>query len=455
MRCLLPICGGALMPDKIDLAYAMGLEPKLAVDYFRAKGYAVTWNWQEALHAAHARAFTVAKAVRMDVLETIRDEVDKALSQGLTGRAFEKALMPRLKALGWWGRQVVVGTDGQAEVVQLGSPHRLRTIYQTNLQTAYQSGRYAQQLANADSQPYWQYIAVMDSRTRPAHAALNGRVFRYDDPIWESHYPPNGWGCRCRVRAMGQRRLDSLGLSVSDSQGHLSTRQVDAGLDKRSGEVTQVDVTTWKDGKLNFTPDPGWSYNPGVAAFGADQSVARKLVSLQNRNLRQQVIQTLNNNPSRQLAFSDWVEQVLTARRPGHGVASVGVMTDEVATQVATRTGAEPARLMVIGEKQLVHADSAKHQRMGVALTVAEYQKLPTLLASPSAVLWDNRNQNLLYIGGSDDAVKVAINAPQKLPKQKDLLDVAINVYRVNYRDLQNGVANGQYEVLAGEIKAL
>ena len=50
---------------------------------------------------------------------------------------------------------------------------------------------------------------------------------------------------------------------------------------------------------------------------------------------------------------------------------------------------------------------------------------------------------------------KVAINAPQKLPKQKDLLDVAINAYLVNYRDLQNGVGNGQYEVLAGEIKAL
>ena len=50
---------------------------------------------------------------------------------------------------------------------------------------------------------------------------------------------------------------------------------------------------------------------------------------------------------------------------------------------------------------------------------------------------------------------KVAINAPQKLPKQKDLLDVAINAYLMNYRDLQNGVGNGQYEVLAGEIKAL
>ena len=443
------------MPDKIDLGYAMGLEPKLAVDYFRAKGYQITWNWQEALHAAHARAFTVAKAVRMDVLKTIRTEVDNALSQGMTQRQFEQALMPRLKALGWWGRQIVVGADGQAEVVQLGSPHRLRTIYQTNLQTAYQSGRYAQQLANAASQPYWQYVAVMDSRTRPTHGALNGRVFRYDDPIWQSHYPPNGWGCRCRVRAMSQRRLDSLGLKVESSDGHLSSRWVDAGVDKRTGEVTRVEVTTWKDGKLSFTPDPGWSYNPGSAAFGTDQAITRKLVSLQNRELRQQVIQTLNDNPARQQVFADWVTQVLSARRPGHGVASVGLMDEAIADHVLARTGQAPARLLVMGEKQLVHADSPRHIKAGVALSLEQYQQLPALLASPAAVLWDNRNNNLLYVGGEDDVVKVAINAPQKLPKQKDLLDVAINAYLVNYRDLQNGVGNGQYEVLAGEIKAL
>ena len=52
----------------VDLGYAMKLEPKLAIDYFRSKGYKITCNWQEMSTQAHAQAFTVAKATSLDVL---------------------------------------------------------------------------------------------------------------------------------------------------------------------------------------------------------------------------------------------------------------------------------------------------------------------------------------------------------------------------------------------------
>ncbi|ENS5449052.1 minor capsid protein, partial [Morganella morganii] len=287
------------MPEPVDLGYAATLEPELAVDYFRSKGYEITWNWQEANAATHARAFTVAKAARLDILETIRGEVDNAVSNGITQREFEKNLTPQLQKQGWWGKQVIVDSDGGAEMVQLGSPSRLATIYRTNVATAYQAGRYQQQLASTDTHPYWQYIAVMDGRTRKSHAAMHGRVFRFDDPIWEKLYPPNDWGCRCRVRALTAEQVRRMGLTVESSTGAISSQQVETGVDKRTGEVYEAETTTFKRGGQTMTTGAGWSSNSGQLAMGADISMARKLLEMQNRELRQQVIQSLNNAPVR------------------------------------------------------------------------------------------------------------------------------------------------------------
>lgn len=263
------------MAQAVDLAYAARLPPKEAVAYFRAKGHNITWNWYEQLTEAHARAFTVAKAVRLDVLNTIRDEVDRAVHDGITRQEFTRTLAPRLQKLGWWGKQIVVDTQGNAKEIELGSPRRLATIYNVNMRTAYNSGRYAQMMNNAEAYPFWQYVAVMDGRTRPAHAALNGMVFRYDDPFWQTHYPPNGWNCRCRVRALSAERMKALGLKVSYGASFVHTHEVDAGIDETTGEIFRTDSTTFDNGRVKMTPDVGWSYNPGSAAFGTDQTLIR------------------------------------------------------------------------------------------------------------------------------------------------------------------------------------
>jgi len=177
------------MPDTPDLAFAIGLPPERAIAYFRAKGYAITFDWHELQAEAAAKAFTVAKCTRLDILTDIRDALQKTLDQGMTLKQFQKELTPTLKAKGWWGKQEVVDPrTGEVRRAQLGSPWRLRTIYETNMATAYAAGRYQEQLENADAQPYWMYVAVMDARTRPSHAALNGKILRYDDPFWNSFY---------------------------------------------------------------------------------------------------------------------------------------------------------------------------------------------------------------------------------------------------------------------------
>lgn len=262
------------MPSAIDLAYCMKLPPAEAVAYLQAKGYAFSWDWEEIWQDAQAKAFTVAKVTRLDILQDIRDAVETALKDGKTFAWFEKELTPVLQAKGWWGKQENIdkGT-GEITSVQLGSPWRLETIYRTNLQTAYMAGRYAEQLANVDARPYWQYVAVLDSRTRPVHRALNGKVFRYDDPFWKSFYPPNGWRCRCRVTTLSEGSLRRAGLRADSSEGKLGTTM--KLISQKTGELGEVatfktiDPITLRP--LTISPDVGWSYNPGAASWQPDR----------------------------------------------------------------------------------------------------------------------------------------------------------------------------------------
>ena len=419
--------------DSVDLAYAFTLEPKDAIAYFRQKGYTIGWNWQDVAQEVHARSFTVAKAARLDVLESIRKELDKAISQGMTRSEFTRQLTPTLQKLGWWGKQVVVDSQGVAQSVQLGSPWRLRTIYQANVQSAYMAGRYKQQMENSDKRPYWMYVAIQDSNTRPDHALLNGRVFRSDDPIWESHYPPNGWGCRCRVRTLSQRRLEQLGLNVQESGNRLSTGSVDAGYDPRTGELYQMDVTRYRVGKQSMSPDPGWSQNVGRLAYGSDVALMQKLTAIDNIDLRTQAVQSINNSSLRHQAFASWVDSTLDRKRPGHGVQALGFMDEQVAAAVHKKTGKAPARVLVMSEKNLGHADSKKHEVGGIALNRDELKQLPTLLTDYDNVFWDRKHDNIMYVKyqGSSAMVMLPVNPDYKLQKQKSRLDVLVNAFRV------------------------
>ena len=95
---------------------------------------------------------------------------------------FADQLVDVLKRKGWWG-----GKDG--------SLRRLHTIYATNLQTALMAGRHRQAMEQIDRAPWAQYMAIRDHRSRPAHAALHGHVFRIDSPAWACIAPPSGYNC--------------------------------------------------------------------------------------------------------------------------------------------------------------------------------------------------------------------------------------------------------------------
>lgn len=275
------------MPQPVNLSYAIGLPPADAVAYFESKGYAVTANWHEMWQQAHARAFTVAGVAKLDVLEDIRNALAVKLREGKSERWFMQQMEPVLRKKGWWGKRLEQGADDTPRVVRMGSPARLRLIFRQNVQTAYMAGRYRQQRQNAAARPYWQYVAVLDAKTRPAHSALHGRVFAHDDAFWGSHYPPNGWGCRCRVRTLSGHRLQREGLQVESSAGRMVTRQQQV-TDSRTGEVHNREVTgyrlpgtaTRKGGEEAVAwTDLGFSYNAGAA--GMEHMLAQAVQKLE------------------------------------------------------------------------------------------------------------------------------------------------------------------------------
>lgn len=244
----------------VDVAFAFGLPPEQAIAYFKSKGYAITFAWEELWAQAQVMAFTVAKAMSQDVLEAIRAELQRSLDTGETFATFQKNLEPKLRSLGWWGRSAMLSPAGELVNVQLGSVRRLETIYRTNVQTAYQIGRWKAFEAASATHPYIQYIAVMDSKTRPSHAAIHNRVFRIDDPILRYIGTPNGFNCRCRLRALSLAMMQRLGLSLSESGQHLVvTNEIDAA----SGLVYEQASYKAPGMQAAFRPDKGWSYNPG------------------------------------------------------------------------------------------------------------------------------------------------------------------------------------------------
>ena len=71
---------------------------------------------------------------------------------------------------------------------------------------------------------------------------MDGVVYRADNPIWRRTSPPNGFNCSYQVRALTECEVQARGLRVLEGN----------------------------DAPGGFTPDEGWDYNPGEAAWPVD-----------------------------------------------------------------------------------------------------------------------------------------------------------------------------------------
>lgn len=227
-----------------------GPTPKEAINWFRKKKLKPAFDYRDVWRTEHRHAFTVAKAMELDILTDIRDAIDQALAEGKTFQQFKSELQPLLQQKGWWGiadmRDPVTGKTGD---VQLGSPHRLRTIYRTNLRTARAAGQWHRIKRTQKALPYLVYRLGPSEVHREQHVKWESLVLPASSKFWQTHFPPNGWGCKCRVRQITEAEAKRLGGPHKPPV--IETKQ---WTNKRTGEVVHV-----ADGI-----DPGWDYNPGA-----------------------------------------------------------------------------------------------------------------------------------------------------------------------------------------------
>ena len=189
-------------------------EPKVSMEFLKQKIPTTTFNYDELMHEAHLRAFSIAKIMQLDLLKDMQDSLLKAQKEGMSFESWKKEIKPNLAKKGWLGKtEVIDKTTGEIKIINVNN-RRLKNIYNTNMRSANAQGRAKEQYARK-GKVYLRYVAIMDGLTRESHAKLHGTILPREDSFWSSNYPPNDWGCRCYVQSLSQAELKTKGLKVS------------------------------------------------------------------------------------------------------------------------------------------------------------------------------------------------------------------------------------------------
>lgn len=176
-------------------------------DFLRQKRPTPTDWWLDVMRGNHDRAFVIAGATDVAMLEEFQDALTGYVENGGTVNDFAADFDRIVQKYGW---------DYRGE-----RDWRIRTIFETNMRTSFMAGR-LKQMRDPDVvklRPYWQYVHA-DSRIpmvpRKLHTDWDGIVLRWDDPWWDTHFPPNDWLCSCGVRSLTRSDLRRLGKDGPD-----------------------------------------------------------------------------------------------------------------------------------------------------------------------------------------------------------------------------------------------
>ena len=331
------------------------------IDFLRRKLNLPRESWRDIQSAAHDRAFVVAGATKADLLHDLRKAVDQAVQGGSIGE-FRKNFAEIVAKHGW--------TGWTGEGTKAGEAWRTRVIYQTNLMTSYAAGRRAQLLDPdlVERRPFWRYVHN-DSVThpRPQHKRWGDMklTLRHDHPFWETHFPPNGWGCKCRVVAVA---APGDGDGTEPPEGWAQT-------DPATGAPVGI--------------DEGWGYAPGARADNELRSfVQDKLIDYPpaiERMLSVDVNRHLNTTER----ITDFVQRVRDGSLRNEDLW-MGFVEPEAAARIKAATGQDVDSYMVLLPEDNVRHTYREHRWDGKGqrpVVPADYEHVASFINEANETL--------------------------------------------------------------------
>jgi hypothetical protein len=196
--------------------FDFNLKPKKAIAYLKNKGYKLSFDHDKVIKNAHDKAFTVAKVTRADLLNDIHAALLDSMEKGTPFNEFKRDIKPTLVQKGWWGKKDITNpSTGEIKTIDIGS-RRLKNIYDTNMRMAYNVAR-EEQMDKLPLSVYRRYDSALLSSTRDSHAKMHGIILHKDDPFWVKNSPLNGWGCKCKKRAVSLSYIKRKGWTITYS----------------------------------------------------------------------------------------------------------------------------------------------------------------------------------------------------------------------------------------------
>jgi hypothetical protein len=186
--------------------------PEEAMRFLSRKKIIPTDSWDDLKHGEHSHGFTMAHSAEADILGDIQGLLKKAQENGEAFGTFRSGMLKLMEDKGWYGG------NGHSKEDTKYVNWRIKIIFNTNMRTSYAAARYRSQLEAADLRPIWVYKSLLVGKNRrPEHIALHNKAFRFDDPIWNIYYPPNGWECKCAVETQSESGAEKKHLDILKS----------------------------------------------------------------------------------------------------------------------------------------------------------------------------------------------------------------------------------------------